>query len=89
MDIELANWILKVRAFVEGYGSVVSILDGQLDMWKLSANGCRVCSQLTRNAMVTSKEYLALFDRSPDQFLSCFKTVDESWFHYNRKETNK
>ena len=78
---------VKVREIVDviviSYGSVVSILNDQLGLRKLSAR--RVPRFLSidhkRKRVTTSKDCLEFFNRNLNEFLLRFVTVDETWIH--------
>lgn len=94
-DMVLADRRVKVREIVDAigisYGSVVSILNDQLGLRKLSARWVpRLLSiDHKRNRVTTSKDCLELFNRNSNEFLRRFVTVDETWIHYNTPETKQ
>ena len=70
---------------------MVSILNGQLGLRKLSARWVpRLLSiDHKRNRVTTSKDCLELFNRNSNDFLRRFVTVDETWIHYNTPEAKQ
>ena len=91
----LADRRVKVREIFDAigisYGSVVSILNDQLGLRKLSARWVpRLLSiDHKRKRVTTSKDCLELFNRNSNEFLRRFITVDETWIHYNTPETKQ
>ena len=94
-DMVLADRRVKVREIVDAigisYGSVVSILNDQQGLRKLSAKWVpRLLSiDHKRKRVTTSKDCLELFDRNPNEFLRRFVTVDETWILYCTPETKQ
>lgn len=86
-------WVSDTINFIniKRYSNVLSILNEQLGMGNLFA--CWVSHWLTihhkRNRVITSKEYLALFDRNTDYFCHCVINVDETLIHLNPPKTKQ
>ena len=81
-DMVLADQRVKVREIVDAigiwYGSVVSILNDQLGLRKLSARWVpRLLSIDHKRKRVTiSKDCLELFNRNPNEFCNCGWNMD-------------
>ena len=91
-EMVLADRKVKVREIVDAigisYGSVVSILNDQLGLRKLSARWVpRLLSiDHKRKRVTASKDCLELINRNLNEFLRRFVTVDETWIHYCTKQ---
>ena len=91
----LADRRVKMREIVDAIGisycSVVSILNDQLGLKKLSARWVpRLLSvDHKRNRVSTLKDCVELFNRNSNEFLRRFVTVDETWINYNTPETKQ
>ena len=87
-DMVLSDRRIKVREIVEAtgisQGTVFSVLHEKLGVEKISARWVpRLLSEENkRNRVVDSDAVLALFCRNPDEFLSRYITVDETWIHH-------
>jgi len=72
-------------------GRVGSIINEDLDMWKLSAKWVLKClnTDQKRQRCQLSKQLLEFFQRDPNDFLSRLVTMDETWLYHYDLETKQ